>query len=480
MSDILAGMEINWQAFPFTLSVMSALPNPPRYSSRPLPPYSYVPGQQPHPISDPAGHSHGHPPEPVQPLDESNWRTNQTWLWAIDLFNHGFYWEAHEAWEGLWHAAGRRGQTAEFLKGLIKLAAAGVKAREGPPRGNSAACGPRRRIAGALARQSALWRGRRSALGNRRAACGRRGPRVAGDPDPAGRADLIEHAIAGISGWFFACHVAGTLDYNILVATATYRRGFRLHFSNMHQTAPFRRLLAASLAAWVLALAVPPARGETFLLKSGGRIDGQQLNPGRGPTEPYLLRTDLGLKLSLTPAQVSRVVVRSDVQKQYDAEVLAAANTADGHWQLAEWCKEQGLVTERKAHLQRVLELDPDHEQARAALGFGRVGERWMTMDDVMLSLGYVRAGGVWKTPQQLELEVAARENELATKKLRRDILMWIDQLDGSRSESALANLRSVRDPRAGPTLVELLDDTKRPRDIRLLCSTCSPACRPD
>ncbi len=50
---------------------------------------------------------------------------------AIDLFNHGFYWEAHEAWEALWHAAGRKGAAADFLKGLIKLAAAGVKAREG-------------------------------------------------------------------------------------------------------------------------------------------------------------------------------------------------------------------------------------------------------------------------------------------------------------------------------------------------------------
>jgi predicted metal-dependent hydrolase len=53
----------------------------------------------------------------------------------LDLFNHGYYWEAHEEWEGLWHACGRRGTTADFLKGLIKLAAAGVKVREGQPRG---------------------------------------------------------------------------------------------------------------------------------------------------------------------------------------------------------------------------------------------------------------------------------------------------------------------------------------------------------
>jgi uncharacterized protein len=105
--------------------------SPPRYTTRPLPSYSYVPGRFPHPQSDPAGHSFGRHDPAAAPLDEATWPTNKTWLWATDLFNHGFYWEAHEVWEGLWHAAGRRGRTADLLKGLIKLAAAGVKAREG-------------------------------------------------------------------------------------------------------------------------------------------------------------------------------------------------------------------------------------------------------------------------------------------------------------------------------------------------------------
>ena len=52
-------------------------------------------------------------------------------LLGIDLFNHGFYWEAHESWEAVWHAVGRSGPLANLLKGLIKLAAAAVKAREG-------------------------------------------------------------------------------------------------------------------------------------------------------------------------------------------------------------------------------------------------------------------------------------------------------------------------------------------------------------
>jgi hypothetical protein len=69
------------------------------------------------------------------PLDPGRWQDSRAYLRAIDLFNHGYYWEAHEVWEGLWHACGRSGQAATLLKGLIRLAAAGVKVRQGRPEG---------------------------------------------------------------------------------------------------------------------------------------------------------------------------------------------------------------------------------------------------------------------------------------------------------------------------------------------------------
>jgi len=102
---------------------------------KPFPPYTFVPGRSPHPISDPAGHSFGVAHEIPAPLDPEQWQQSQSYLYGIDLFNGGFFWESHEQWEGLWHAAGRKGSTATFLKGLIKLAAAGVKYLEGKPAG---------------------------------------------------------------------------------------------------------------------------------------------------------------------------------------------------------------------------------------------------------------------------------------------------------------------------------------------------------
>src|SRR5688572_14667769 len=69
---------------------------------RPFPAYSYVPGKFPHPLRDPAGHSFGQAPESCQPLTPENANGHETYLWGIQLFNHGYYWEAHEVWEQVW------------------------------------------------------------------------------------------------------------------------------------------------------------------------------------------------------------------------------------------------------------------------------------------------------------------------------------------------------------------------------------------
>lgn len=126
------------------------MPAPPRYAPDiPLPPYAYVPGRGlPHPVNDPRGHLFNSPePAPLSldhlPDDPASRRLALTallaadprWLHALDLFNEGYSWEAHEAWEQFWHALGRTTPEARFVQGLIHLSAAAVKVREGKPAG---------------------------------------------------------------------------------------------------------------------------------------------------------------------------------------------------------------------------------------------------------------------------------------------------------------------------------------------------------
>lgn len=96
-----------------------------------LPAYTYVPGTDtPHPYRDARGHSYQRKPPTPKPLIPAAWAENRSYLLALDFFNHGFYWESHEEWERLWRVSGQDSPVGRFLKGLVKLSAAGVKVRE--------------------------------------------------------------------------------------------------------------------------------------------------------------------------------------------------------------------------------------------------------------------------------------------------------------------------------------------------------------
>ena len=99
----------------------------PRYSSRPFPPYTHVPGTTPHPRRDPQGHSHGLPEPHLPPWAPADWRANAEYLYGIDCHNFARWWECHEALEALWHAAGRTTPPAQFLQGIIQVAAGNLQ-----------------------------------------------------------------------------------------------------------------------------------------------------------------------------------------------------------------------------------------------------------------------------------------------------------------------------------------------------------------
>jgi hypothetical protein len=78
------------------------------------------------------------------------WQRHPAFLWGLDLYNHGYPWEAHEVWETLWRQAPRPSAVRDLLQALIQCAAAAVHARDGRP------AGQRRLAERALARLGAV------------------------------------------------------------------------------------------------------------------------------------------------------------------------------------------------------------------------------------------------------------------------------------------------------------------------------------
>jgi uncharacterized protein len=96
-----------------------------------LPPYRFVPGRNPHPSRDPKGHSYGLSPALATGFEPGEWQSSVDYLYGVDLFNYRYWWEAHETWEGLWIAVGRRTPVGQFLQGLIQVSAAHLKRFQG-------------------------------------------------------------------------------------------------------------------------------------------------------------------------------------------------------------------------------------------------------------------------------------------------------------------------------------------------------------
>lgn len=103
-------------------------PDFPRFSQRRLPPYRYVHGLNPHPRLDVDGHSYG-APEPwaqheIGMLLAGEWPACEQYLYGVDLYNHAYWWEAHEAWEAVWMHAEEDSPLRHLLQCLIQVSAA--------------------------------------------------------------------------------------------------------------------------------------------------------------------------------------------------------------------------------------------------------------------------------------------------------------------------------------------------------------------
>jgi uncharacterized protein len=111
-----------------------------RYTEIPLPLRRFLPGDaHDHSIPELLG-APGAPgeqnPHRLRPPDQ--WRNCTAYLYGCDLYNHGYWWEAHEIWEDLWHQAARQPQPRlqhAFLQGLIQVAACAIKLEQHKSRG---------------------------------------------------------------------------------------------------------------------------------------------------------------------------------------------------------------------------------------------------------------------------------------------------------------------------------------------------------
>ncbi len=236
---------------------------------------------------------------------------------------------------------------------------------------------------------------------------------------------------------------------------------------------PHLRTLLRCLLTFTAGVVVHPvAWGDVLRLQSGVEFHGKIVKDGSTPAaDTIVIELLSGAKVSLPAGEVTLQVNRPLAIEEYELRARQVADTVAARWELADWCKQKNLTAEREAQLLRLIELDPDHQQARAVLNHVWKDGEWVDWDEYMTVRGYVKYRGKYITQQELELlektaEELKREQDWFPK-----IRLWTGWVTGNnptRAQNGMAALKGLKDADAAPAVARFLGEHAA-RDVRLL-----------
>jgi hypothetical protein len=241
----------------------------------------------------------------------------------------------------------------------------------------------------------------------------------------------------------------------------------------MHSSIRFPPALRRLLSSWIFHLAWIPmvigiadsrvALADVVQLKSGGIVRGS-VQPANSE-KPELVEVQLisGIKVVVAQAEITDITKRPIRFEQYEARRQTIDDTLAAHWELAEWCRENVLPDQRRVHLERVLDFDPEHKPAHYGLGHTLHDGEWLSKEEVeerKREEGFVKFNGRYVPISQLETLQAQHAQSKAEKEWAAKIGLWLKWAIGKQQEQALeglGNLRSIRQEEAIPGLVQVL-----------------------
>ncbi len=91
---------------------------------------------------------------------------------------------------------------------------------------------------------------------------------------------------------------------------------------------------------------------------------------------------------------------------------------AEAFYQLGLWAKSNTMPADALVLFQEAINVNPEHEFARRALGFQFYAGKWRTSTEVKIAMGLIEFEGDWMTPQSKEAILTSRTLEKERKLL--------------------------------------------------------------
>ena len=241
----------------------------------------------------------------------------------------------------------------------------------------------------------------------------------------------------------------------------------------MLSTFSLRRRLATCFSAvcgGLLLLASPEAAtADLVKLVNGGEVRGKMSS--KPSSEVIVVETLNGVTITVARADAKFLAMRPLEVEEYETRARQVTDSLEAHWELAEWCRVQGLSKQRETHLLRVVDHDANHQKAQTALGRVWHEGTWVDRDEMMASRGYVKYKNRYVTVQELDL-IQKTADELATERdwfqKVRNWHAWLNGRNEERQRQGLLAVQQIDDPHAAPAVIRFLCEDKQ-RDMRVL-----------
>ncbi|MGI5831006.1 MAG: HEAT repeat domain-containing protein [Thermoguttaceae bacterium] len=194
-------------------------------------------------------------------------------------------------------------------------------------------------------------------------------------------------------------------------------------------------------------------------------------NPNAAPDEDYLITLNDTDAVIVSHNQLrKKETLRAEVL-EYRLTAPFAEDTVESHRKIAQWCRENKMPIEARLHQERIIELEPDDEQARKALGYEKKDGVWMTPKERHESAGYVTYGGKLVTPQEAEILRRRDENKKLASQWKKRIRSIQNGLKNG-SDEAKEELLLISAPEALGAIASVLREDKNPQNRDLFVRT--------
>ncbi|MBL8890006.1 MAG: hypothetical protein JNL67_08510 [Planctomycetaceae bacterium] len=225
------------------------------------------------------------------------------------------------------------------------------------------------------------------------------------------------------------------------------------------------KCLCFAMLACVLAgsFAEAQVRRDEVTLHSGHVLFGSVTKSGPQNAGELELLLEDGTKLILNRELYRSWKPEPAAMAEYRERLAQTTRTVESQWELAKWCEEQKLKPETDTHARIVIQLDPEHELARRALGHQRIRGRWEDPEEAKRAQGYVKIEGRWVDPDISEIEKLTQEYRTKQITWKKELNVLFKQATGSgrNRDEAARKILAIRDAEAVDSLVERLTQTK-------------------